>query len=86
MGTPHLGGLLVTFNSRPGEIRVSAFAIPHWLLCGAFLIYPLLAFIRGPLRRYRRRRRGLCRECAYDLRGTTEPRCPECGKAFDAKK
>lgn len=28
-------------------------------------------------RRYRRSRRGLCRDCAYDLAGLT--RCPECG-------
>ena len=24
-----------------------------------------------------------CLTCAYDLRGQTEPRCPECGKRFD---
>lgn len=24
----------------------------------------------------------LCPTCGYDLRGQTEPRCPECGKAF----
>ncbi len=25
----------------------------------------------------------LCRHCGYDLRGQTEPRCPECGRPFD---
>jgi hypothetical protein len=25
----------------------------------------------------------LCRQCGYDLRGQTEPRCPECGTPFD---
>jgi hypothetical protein len=25
----------------------------------------------------------ICIQCGYDLRGQTEPRCPECGKAFD---
>jgi hypothetical protein len=25
----------------------------------------------------------ICVECGYDLRGQLEPRCPECGKAFD---
>jgi len=25
-----------------------------------------------------------CRVCGYDLRCQTEPRCPECGTAFDA--
>ena len=27
-----------------------------------------------------------CPECDYDLRGLTEPRCPECGKAFSSRK
>lgn len=26
-----------------------------------------------------------CRECHYDLRGQTEPRCPECGCRFDPR-
>ncbi len=26
---------------------------------------------------------GQCLECGYDLRGTVEPRCPECGIPFD---
>jgi hypothetical protein len=30
-------------------------------------------------------RRGVrCRQCGYDLRGQTAPRCPECGQEFDA--
>ena len=43
--------------------------------------YPTIAFIRGPLRRWRRRRRGLCTECAYDLTGNTTGVCSECGEA-----
>jgi hypothetical protein len=26
----------------------------------------------------------ICLACGYDLRGPTEPRCPECGQPFDA--
>jgi hypothetical protein len=26
---------------------------------------------------------GSCSRCGYDLTGLTEPRCPECGEAFD---
>lgn len=28
----------------------------------------------------------LCPHCRYDLRGTTEPRCPECGTTFDERQ
>lgn len=31
----------------------------------------------------RRRRRGLCVGCGYDLRGTPGNRCTECGRPFD---
>lgn len=27
----------------------------------------------------------ICIHCGYDLRGQVEPRCPECGRPFDAK-
>lgn len=54
-----------------------------WLLFVLFAAYPAIAFIRGPLRRYRRRSRGLCLRCGYSLRGLTEPRCPECSTDFD---
>lgn len=31
-------------------------------------------------------RRGRCRACDYLLTGLTEPRCPDCGTAFDASE
>ena len=52
---------------------------PLWWLVGLSLAYPFVAFIRGPLRRYRRRRRGLCLKCGYDLTGNVSGVCPECG-------
>jgi hypothetical protein len=27
-----------------------------------------------------------CHQCGYDIRGLTEPRCPECSCPFDAKQ
>ena len=45
----------------------------------AFSIYPLIAFIRGPYRRYHRRKKGLCLKCGYDLTGNESGVCPECG-------
>ena len=38
-----------------------------------------LFFGASAARRWRRRRRGLCPRCAYDLAGTTAGVCPECG-------
>ena len=45
--------------------------------------YPLIAFVRGPLRRHRRKRRNLCLNCAYNLTGNVTNICPECGSAVD---
>jgi hypothetical protein len=56
--------------------------VPLWCPIVLFAAYPVLAFIRGPVRRYRRRKRGLCTRCGYNLTGLTEPRCPECGTGF----
>ncbi len=53
--------------------------VPYWLPLPLFAAYPIIAFIRGPLRRYRRRKRGLCVACGYDLRGSPG-RCSECGQ------
>ena len=54
-------------------------SVPCWGVVALFAFYPALAFIRGPARRWRRRKRGLCIHCGYNLTGLTEPRCPECG-------
>ena len=59
---------------------------PLWFPLIFFGAYPTLAFIRGPLRRYRRRKRGLCVKCGYNLTGLTEPRCPECGGVAQCKE
>ena len=46
-----------------------------------FASYPALAFIRGPLRRWRRQRKGLCLRCGYNLEGNVSGTCSECGEA-----
>ena len=33
----------------------------------------------GGWKRWRRRRRGACLQCGYDLRGELDAGCPECG-------
>ena len=67
-----------TTSSRT-EYEVSEIAAPIGLLAIAFIAYPLFAFARGPLRRYRRRRRNQCIKCGYDLTGNVSGVCPECG-------
>lgn len=51
---------------------------PFWAPVIVLVAYPTIAFIRGPLRRWRRRRRGLCVKCGYDLTGNVTGVCPEC--------
>jgi len=52
--------------------------IPAWLSIPFLLAYPMLRLVRGPLRRRRRRKRGLCLQCGYNLTGNTSGVCPEC--------
>ncbi len=59
--------------------RHNSLAISLWPPFALFAIYPVIAFTRGPLRRHRRRRRGLCLQCGYNLTGNVTGRCPECG-------
>ncbi len=57
-----------------------ALGFPAWVPCAIFGAYPLFTLGMIPLRRWRRRRRGLCLKCSYDLTGNESGVCPECGK------
>lgn len=61
------------------------FAFPHWLVVLLFLAYPIIAFIHGPCRRYRRYKKGLCLTCGYNLTGNVSGVCPECGQTANAQ-
>lgn len=68
---------------RVCDLVFAAVFFPLWsafLICGT---YPAIVAIRGPVRRYRRRKRGLCIQCAYDLTGNESGRCPECGRRIE---
>ena len=65
------------------KLKPLRIVIPLWIPTLLFLTLTI-AFMRGPLRRRGRRRKGLCLTCGYDLRGTPE-RCPECGRRFELK-
>lgn len=65
-----------------GTTEAMGIGAPFWFVAGLLLVLPAIAGVRGPLRRLRRRRRGECIHCGYNLTGLTEPRCPECGREF----
>ena len=60
--------------------------LPLWPAVPLLAAYPALAFIRGPVRRYRRWRKGLCTYCSYDLTGNVSGTCPECGTTRDVQR
>jgi hypothetical protein len=51
---------------------------PLWPIALVTAIAPAL-WLKRALRDWRRRRRGLCVACGYDMRGLDGRRCPECG-------
>ncbi len=66
---------------RATPTTTSTLRAPSWSLVLLLGWYPAIAFIRGPLRHYRRRKRGLCLRCGYNLEGNVSRTCPECGRA-----
>ena len=66
----------VDYQADGSRVR-RALYLPHWLLAGTTLAFPLWCLCRT-MRARRRRGMGVCRACGYDLRATPD-RCPECG-------
>jgi hypothetical protein len=65
----------------PGVGRHLHLGIPYWpvLLATSFIPIRLTKkYAHHLTKKHRRRRRGLCENCGYDLRASTD-RCPECG-------
>ncbi len=80
-------GLNVTYPKGPScEWGLSAYVSPRclWVIACLLAAYPAVTFIRGPLRRRHRRKRGLCAGCGYDLTGNVSGVCPECGCATES--
>ena len=67
-------GFARTWEVLPAQPIPLGFTI-NTLFYGSILFACMFSF--SAARRYRRSRRGLCRDCAYDIAGLT--RCPECG-------
>ena len=71
------------FSDPPSFVRYRDHAwvsASTWLALAILAMYPTIAFIRGPVRRWRRRRKGLCIGCGYDLTGNVSGVCSECGR------
>jgi hypothetical protein len=66
-----------------GRTTYRRLRISLWLIAPIFTLLPAfvaMLHVHRSVRRARRRRRGLCVTCAYDLRGgPPDTRCPECG-------
>lgn len=73
------GTLRILADSFQAQIRV-----PFWLPLGLSLTYPGVAFVRRPVRRWRRRRLDRCISCGYDLRGSVSGLCSECGHPIES--
>lgn len=58
-------------------------SFPVWIPSALMVPVPFMLLLRG-IRRWRRRRMGLCVHCGYDLRATPD-RCPECGREIDSQ-
>ena len=59
--------------------RLYTVSISLWFPLVLFSAWPLVSWWRGPVRRGRRKRRGNCESCGYDLRGNLLGTCSECG-------
>lgn len=78
MGLPPLDQKDRFRNQRP-PVAYWQMHLPLLPLFFLFASYPTIAFVRGPLRRWRRSRKGLCIKCGYNLTGNTTGICSECG-------
>lgn len=64
---------------NPNSPRLHIIALPASTIVFVAWLYPMICLIRRPLRKLVRKRRGLCLQCGYNLTGSPEPRCSECG-------
>jgi len=75
---------IIKFSSgRHGPLQVTVLRFPFWMPSAL-----LLTLLLGPagvrwMRRRRRKTRGLCLRCGYDLQGNETAVCPECGARME---
>ena len=64
-----------------GTYRYVYIVAPLWFVLLLTAPWPLVAFLRGPFRRYRRKKRIECLKCGYSLVSNVSGICPECGNS-----
>lgn len=73
----------IILPDRSEQYVESRMLIVYWVYLASlgclFGVYPAAAFCLGPLRRWRRYRRGFCLHCGYNLAGNETGICSECG-------
>jgi len=92
------GGIVQVLYTTTTERLLTAWGVADrgWVggcfagLAGATIGLAIQYLFRKPLRKYLREQLNakgvpICIACGYDLRGQVDPRCPECGTAFDPK-
>lgn len=67
-----------------GQTLARGVGLPFWFVCLLLSVYPAGSLVRGPLLRRRRRSKGRCTGCGYDLTGNVSGVCPECGSLVPA--
>ncbi len=65
-------------QALPTIMAVHLIEFDIWLVFVFVAVYPAARMIWIPIRRRRRRKRGLCPSCGYDLTENTSGVCPEC--------
>ena len=75
-----MGSLFVDVHSEAGRKVLVYSGVPLALPLAGCALVPAYCFVVWPLRRRRRMRKGLCCYCGYDLRGSSDTRCSECGR------
>ena len=77
-------GFYLSIAEREMLLRLDLLVLPAWFVTLLGLVLPAWWVIRL-FRKRKRRVRGHCHVCSYDLAGNTSGVCPECGAAVSVR-